>query len=370
MSEIVYLVHGTFSPNAEWIEPKSPLAVRVNESLPPNSTIQKFVWDGQNSFRSRRDAANALAAKINSFLQTNASGRVHIVAHSHGGNIALLAVQQIVQIDRVASISTIGTPFISLRVKPWATPAFIATSLSIWSFVFTVAILNVLSIKEAPAYISMFAVPVACWWIVRARFRSVRTKADLLVQKQSITAPRLQVPVLCIQYSFDEARIWLLFISIVRFIEYILGKIYLLLLGDGVLKRAFKILLLNLVVALVITAAEMIIRLPLISWFFTALAFLLVMLPILSALGSIITSHKFGLAGSLSSAALLIEIGISARPARINHHLKKFSAILGFFRARKRSPGIFPSPHSLGYIDPAAIEAVAKFIKVSVAKST
>ena len=155
MSDTVYLVHGTFSPDAEWIEPQSPLALRVQESLPPNSTLQKFVWDGRNSFQSRRDAAKVLAERINRFLQTNASGSVHIVAHSHGGNIALLAIQQIIQIDRVASVTTLGTPFISLRVKPWATPPFIATSLSIWAFILPVTVLNLLSIKQIPAYIAM-----------------------------------------------------------------------------------------------------------------------------------------------------------------------------------------------------------------------
>lgn len=370
MPDIVYLVHGTFSPNAEWIEPNSPLAVRIKESLPQNSAVHKFVWDGRNSFRSRREAANHLSDQINNFLDTYASGKVHIVAHSHGGNIALLAVQQIVQNDRIASLCTIGTPFIFLKIKPWATPSFIATSLSIWTFFLTIIFLNAISLKGIPAYLLMYSVPVYCWRFIRKKSESIIDRAYQMVEKQSITAVPLQVPMLCIRYSFDEARIWLLLISFVRFVEYVLGKLYLLLRGDGVWKRAFKVLFISLVIAIVISATEMLIRVPLISWFFTTLFLLLAILPILSALGSAITSHKFGLAGSLSSAALLVQIGISAKPTSVNHKAEKFSAIFGFFRARKKTPGIFPSPHSLGYIDPAAIEAVGKFIKINITQKT
>ncbi|GJP38209.1 hypothetical protein CLOM_g22676 [Closterium sp. NIES-68] len=63
--------------------------MRLRENVP-----YPFHWSGQNTHDSRVAAGKALAQLINAIGKADPSARVHIVAHSHGGNVALKAVSK------------------------------------------------------------------------------------------------------------------------------------------------------------------------------------------------------------------------------------------------------------------------------------
>ncbi|GJP29869.1 hypothetical protein CLOM_g20146 [Closterium sp. NIES-68] len=69
--------------------PDSREAMRLRENVP-----YPFHWSGQNTHDSRVAAGKALAQLINAIGKADPSARVHIVAHSHGGNVALKAVSK------------------------------------------------------------------------------------------------------------------------------------------------------------------------------------------------------------------------------------------------------------------------------------
>jgi hypothetical protein len=89
-------------------------------------TIVAFKWSGQNSIFARDRAAERLATYLRSRL--SAGGDRHLlIAHSHGGNIALLAVDKLTRARGLAKesvdlsrlhIATLATPFLQVVDNP------------------------------------------------------------------------------------------------------------------------------------------------------------------------------------------------------------------------------------------------------------
>lgn len=103
------LVHGTFATGAPWTQPNSKLVASLRESF-PEALIHRFEWSGSNSHQARRRAGDELSG----FIQTEvfANGNVVIIAHSHGGNVALRAMSGQQVAARVHGLITLATPFI------------------------------------------------------------------------------------------------------------------------------------------------------------------------------------------------------------------------------------------------------------------
>jgi pimeloyl-ACP methyl ester carboxylesterase len=68
-----------------------------------------FNWSGGNSDEARSLAAQQLAKLINDYHQKCPDEPINVVAHSHGGNVALMA-SATVPIDELV---TLGTPILS-----------------------------------------------------------------------------------------------------------------------------------------------------------------------------------------------------------------------------------------------------------------
>jgi len=76
----------------EWIEPDSDLCTQLRSRLTGEVSFLSFRWTGQNTHKARIAAGEALGKRI---LETKASdpdARQFILAHSHGGNVALYAL--------------------------------------------------------------------------------------------------------------------------------------------------------------------------------------------------------------------------------------------------------------------------------------
>ena len=79
------LVHGTFATNAPWMQPDAPLIQSLKQQFGEESKFHRFNWDGKNSYASRNNAANALAALLQSLKQPGHLPRnVVVIAHTRG----------------------------------------------------------------------------------------------------------------------------------------------------------------------------------------------------------------------------------------------------------------------------------------------
>ncbi|MEO7190840.1 MAG: hypothetical protein ABI051_07255 [Vicinamibacterales bacterium] len=129
---IIYAVHGTwpYGPptwrgrrrersdwkgvERPWFEIGSAFATAVTGDH--TITWSPFTWSGDNTFQARQEAIDALKTRLCESLE--ASDEPHaIVAHSHGGAVALAAVAGLeARLQaRVAGIVTMGTPFATLQ---------------------------------------------------------------------------------------------------------------------------------------------------------------------------------------------------------------------------------------------------------------
>src|SRR5687767_2382730 len=101
---IVTLVHGTWGQGLfrksrkgapRWFEPDSDFQARLRASFERENigvVIAPFLWSGSNSLKARDDAGKGLAAQLIQQDADNPGSRQLIIAHSHGGNVAIRAV--------------------------------------------------------------------------------------------------------------------------------------------------------------------------------------------------------------------------------------------------------------------------------------
>lgn len=110
---VVTLVHGTFARGAAWCRPDSKLCAALTSEVEGGVHFRVFEWSGKNTNSARLAAARELQSFLRDGFAMNPTSLHHIVAHSHGGNIALYALR--------------GLPASNVRVVTFATPFIQAT---------------------------------------------------------------------------------------------------------------------------------------------------------------------------------------------------------------------------------------------------
>ena len=97
---MIFVIHGTgvhswlnrhVLGSCRWWLPASLFCQGIREGLSAEAEIRTFQWSGDNSHRKRIEAGRALAALIEE-SRTGGPGRIALVGHSQGGNVALEAV--------------------------------------------------------------------------------------------------------------------------------------------------------------------------------------------------------------------------------------------------------------------------------------
>jgi hypothetical protein len=134
---IITLVHGTwgrgFFPNdkrqskivprwfdegARWFDEGSRFMVHLRLRLDnfdiPNARIEVFRWSGSNSIIARDDAARQLSNELQNQRRLNPTAKQLVIAHSHGGNVALRALEYLGDAAEGLLIATLATPFVEI----------------------------------------------------------------------------------------------------------------------------------------------------------------------------------------------------------------------------------------------------------------
>lgn len=112
---MVILVHGTWGRKSAWAFPDtSHLVANLRAHLTtPEIEYTRYEWSGANRTSARIEAAAGLMAVIKSELAQR-ERVIFIIAHSHGGNIALRAIAELSDDER-GSVQAVlmATPFLS-----------------------------------------------------------------------------------------------------------------------------------------------------------------------------------------------------------------------------------------------------------------
>ncbi|MES3023815.1 MAG: hypothetical protein V4857_19795 [Pseudomonadota bacterium] len=218
---IVTLVHGTFAPHAQWTTPGSLLYESIKREYGELAEIHTFVWSGENSHAARLGAGEALGAHL-ARLSASAMHKKHlIIAHSHGGNVALYALKcRPDLIPSLAGLVTMATPFLTVRrrqihdaiqLSSWLAPLALLFS------IFVVLIDVAFPVSWWPLSLVLcllaFAIPYLAWEPLRRWI--LGPFATRLVLRQRRGAERLEnvpctpIPMLYAYVSYDEAGLGL-----------------------------------------------------------------------------------------------------------------------------------------------------------------
>jgi hypothetical protein len=126
----ILLIHGTwrqgFFPRkcfpgsrrtTKWFDDGSTFRERLEGDLIARGIkfeIKTFLWSGCNSVVARKSAADTLTNILTENDKSNHIGQV-IIAHSHGGNIAIQAMQGLEEVTKPVSLIAMATPFITFN---------------------------------------------------------------------------------------------------------------------------------------------------------------------------------------------------------------------------------------------------------------
>ena len=239
MSNLIFtLVHGTFSANADWIQQsrisdpngfRAQLAKRFQKDIEFNVPPP---W-GSDSLLPLKDLTNE--ARLNGAQQLQKTIKDHpylnqeqeknkgdkkdqtghfIVAHSHGGNVAMYALQEESVAKKVDGLICLATPFLYPRTRPLSVPALalsvIIMSIGLMQYLGTSDLLkgDWLMSVSAILMVALAIVVPACLTCLVAYERFLhKHKGDQrltsLLKQLSYQNPN--IPILLIRSSGDEA---------------------------------------------------------------------------------------------------------------------------------------------------------------------
>ena len=236
---VVTLVHGTWARNATWMDESSALRQELLKQIPAISDILVFRWTGRNSHAARLDAASRLCEHHAAVKKMHPRASHYVIAHSHGGNVALYAYRH-PEFKDVAGVACLSTPFLHVRTR-----GFEALWLVMWmlSCVFIAALVFA---PLAAAWLSTHNIPVnvaelSSWLAIMFALGVLYVAWGEHSQKNSIRLGVMggaepqelrDLNLLIIRSSADEASATL---AVMQFVTWLAEKAYWLL--DGILLK-------------------------------------------------------------------------------------------------------------------------------------
>jgi hypothetical protein len=168
---VVTFVHGTFAQGAEWISNEAAFPSILREIAQGAVATFPFNWSGKNTQSARNQAAQELAEHLAKSAKSYPTARQVIIAPSHGGNVAIRAIQ-LLSMPHIELV-TLGTPFINIErrdLSPLFELAYSTGAAVIWfSFVslcvFFIAQLIAIVDSSNPVLIALFGSIFAAIWI-------------------------------------------------------------------------------------------------------------------------------------------------------------------------------------------------------------
>lgn len=226
---IVVLVHGTIPrigpirlfSNPSWIHPNSSFCKWFSEILPSSWRLRHFEWSGRNSHLARIEAAKSLAERLDTIAKELPPAKLCIVAHSHGGNVALYSLRYIQRATRlrISGIATLATPFIyCTRVSDFLKISRIATTVALVFCIITALLFSfawaahLALLQEKIICVSAWIMsPIAAFfcWLLNRRTESFWEKKMEEMQTEIVPKIITGIPLLCATINRDEAAGWL-----------------------------------------------------------------------------------------------------------------------------------------------------------------
>ena len=117
-SQTVYIIiHGTWGHPFNWQMPGGDFYEELRISAQEYDATTAFLnWSGKNSHEARLEGARRLVSLIKTYAPEDS---INIVAHSHGGNVGILASQLLENSDyKIDTFFALGTPIHTISYMP------------------------------------------------------------------------------------------------------------------------------------------------------------------------------------------------------------------------------------------------------------
>jgi hypothetical protein len=215
------VIHGTWGTRSDFGFADSLFCRAIKAAIQRDIEFKRFEWSGSNSSIERTKAANRLRVLIKELSSRGTP--VFIIAHSHGGTIAVEALQDKEAAQYIGGLITLGTPFLSTEVRKWV--SFLATlpgRMSVYAILTGSLVASIIAVVGSSIGMFHFAFGVlGAVAILAIIVLATKSKSsDLLEQIASsaeAAASNLSSPVrvplsanlLVITSSADEALWWL-----------------------------------------------------------------------------------------------------------------------------------------------------------------
>lgn len=111
------IIHGTWGAKSDFAFAESQFCRGIGAAVRTPMTFERFQWSGANSFIDRAEASQRLRDFVLQLPQHRLP--VYLVAHSHGGNVASLALRDDIFAARVGGLVTLGTPYLGCHERHW-----------------------------------------------------------------------------------------------------------------------------------------------------------------------------------------------------------------------------------------------------------
>jgi hypothetical protein len=164
LTHAITLIHGTFATDAEWVLPCSPMRKGLAAAHGDHCLFAPFHWNGANNNYERMLAAQDLIGHLKVIESAHPNIRHILIAHSHGGNLALQATTHGTLSRPVDGICCLATPFFHARLRDGAelsanslrsvVLALLSVPYLIVSIIFTIPLLWNVPIIVASVFVS------------------------------------------------------------------------------------------------------------------------------------------------------------------------------------------------------------------------
>ncbi len=210
----IIAVHGTFATDAPWTKPNSLLAQLLQREMREHRIDWHYCnWSGANSHTAREVAARDLQSKISEIASTGETN-IHLICHSHGGNVALMTLcAHLRHADAVRSVTCLSTPFFiaepndiehflesahsSLTLKP----LFLLSLLYFATLEFLSNLIPGITTIGMILYAALLVVAAS----TSAAVNMMRDKLSQQELLQRYDYSKVSQPILSLRASFDEA---------------------------------------------------------------------------------------------------------------------------------------------------------------------
>lgn len=120
VTRVITTVHGTYARRATWVQRDSNLGRALAQRLGDNVLVVPFRWSGSNNPSARDEAQANLREHIKGLMLEHSSAKHYVIAHSHGGNVALYAMRDEAIRKEISGVICLATPFLISRPRSLA----------------------------------------------------------------------------------------------------------------------------------------------------------------------------------------------------------------------------------------------------------